>query len=106
VLTGQAEQELSNEAPGVVRYLPAPHCTQAISATAPVVVRYFPAPQLLHVTEPTTALYFPAPQAVHSVFSPVYPRLHTQAVIAVCPVTACPEFAGQTWHTASDVAPT
>ena len=95
----------ATDAPTVVEHLPAPHERQAISATAPVVVRYFPALQLLHVTEPTTALYFPAAQAVHSVFSPVYPRLHTQAVIAVCPVAACPEFAGQTWHTISDVAP-
>ena len=106
MLTGQVEQELSNEAPGVVRYLPAPHARQALSATAPVVVRYFPAPQLLHVTEPTTALYFPAAQAVHSVFSPVYPRLQTQAVTAVCPASVCPESGGQDSHTASDVAPT
>ena len=106
MLTGQVEQELSNEAPGVVRYLPAPQSTQALSATAPVVVRYFPAAQAVQAWVPCVSLYFPVSHAIHvPPFGPVYPRLHRQAVIAVCPVAACPEFAGQDSHTTSDVAP-
>ncbi len=31
-------------------------------------------------------------------FGPVNPVLQTQAVTAVCPVDACPEFAGQVKH--------
>jgi hypothetical protein len=85
------------------RAKPATH-KQSVWLSLPV-VELESAWQSMQVAEPTFALYFPATQAVHCVFSPVYPRLQIQAVIAVCPVAACPEFAGQDSHTASDAAP-
>ena len=87
MLTGQAKQELSSEAPGVVRYLPAPQSTQALAVVAPVVMRYFPAMQSAHPVAPVKILYFPAMHAVHvPPFGPVYPGLHRQLVETVEPL--------------------
>ena len=87
MLTGQAKQELSSEAPGVVRYLPAPQSTQALAVVAPVVMRYFPAMQSAHPVAPVKILYFPAMHAVHvPPFGPVYPMLHRQLVETVEPL--------------------
>ena len=101
----QLVQVVSTEAPTAEEYVPTPQSTQALATVAPVVVRYLPARHSTHEAEPGILLYFPATQAAHCVFSPVYPGLQTQAAIAVCPVSACPEFGGQTSQTASDIAP-
>jgi hypothetical protein len=87
VLASQFTQELSDEAPAVVRYLPAPQSTQALATVAPVVVRYLPALQSRHMEAPVIILYFPASHAAHDTpFSPVYPRLHRQLVEPVEPL--------------------
>ena len=98
MLTGQAKQELSSEAPGVVRYLPAPQSTQALAVVAPVVMRYFPAMQSAHPVAPVKILYFPAMHAVHvPPFGPVYPRLQRQLVKRLLPIGET-ELSGQFWH--------
>ena len=58
----------------------------------------------MHAAEPVDVLYFPTSQAVHTPFAPVYPRLQRQVVILVCDKSACPEFDGQSVHTAEPVA--
>jgi hypothetical protein len=73
--------------------------SQSVQLLAPFVIMYLPAPQSVHAKVPTAALYFPATQCVHvPPFGPVNPVLQTQAVTAVCPVSACAEFDGQLSH--------
>ncbi len=96
-MAAQFTQELSSEAPVVVRYLPALHSTQALATVAPVVVRYVPAPHSTHSASPVTILYFPSAHAVQlPPFGPVYPGLHRQLVESV---------ALQTVQLSFDVAP-
>ena len=102
----QFTQELSDEAPVVVRYLPAVHSTQELAIVAPVVVRYFPAPQSVHATVPVVNLYFPASHAIHvPPFGPVNPKLQIQATKAILP-PGDTEPDGQLVQVSTPVAPT
>ena len=53
----------------------------------------------VQLSDPMLSEYLPAPQSVHTAVpmtaGPAYPKLQRQALIAVCPVSECPEFAGQ-----------
>jgi hypothetical protein len=81
VLALQLVQVVATEAPTFEEYLPASHATQELSAVAPVLMKYLPAAQSTNIEA-----------------GPVYPLSQRQAVIFVCPVSACPEFDGQTAH--------
>jgi hypothetical protein len=106
VLASQFTQELSDEAPAVVRYLPAPQSTQALATVAPVVVRYLPALQSRHMEAPVIILYFPAAHAAHDTpLSPTYPRLQRQLLERLLPLRDC-EFTGQSSQVEDAVAPT
>jgi len=90
------------EAPVAVEYVPAPQSRHVAEVEAPVAAEYLPAPQSAHAAEPVLVLYFPGAQAKHDPLSgPVYPVLHKQAVD---PTADC-ESAGQERQTAELVAP-
>jgi hypothetical protein len=73
---------------------------QSVQTGAPA-AEYLPAAQSVHVAVPVTVLYFPPAHAEHTKpFAPVYPKSQRQTVIVVCPMRACPEFDGQSVHTA------
>jgi hypothetical protein len=106
VLTLQLMHVVATEAPTVVEYLPASQFTQELATVAPVVVRYLPALQSVHPALPVTILYFPAAQAEHvPPFGPVNPRLQTQLLNAVEPLTDC-ELLGQSLQVLLAEAPT
>jgi hypothetical protein len=106
VLTLQLMHVVATEAPTVVEYLPASQFTQELATVAPVVVRYLPALQSVHPALPVTILYFPAAQAEHvPPFGPVNPRLQTQLLNAVEPLTDC-ELLGQALQVLLAEAPT
>ena len=61
----------------------------------------------MHAKLPVVVLYFPAKQPTHvPPLGPVYPRLQRHEPIAVCDVSACPEFDGQVRQVLAAVAPT
>ena len=65
VSEGHATQALSDTAPVVPRYLPAPQTVHVEEVEAPVAAEYLPAPQSVHVVAPVAAEYLPAAQTVH-----------------------------------------
>ena len=77
-----------------------------VDDVAPVAVEYVPSEHDVHACDPDDCLYSPALHAVHvPPLAPVYPALHTQAVIAELPEGAA-ELAGQARHVTESVAPT
>jgi hypothetical protein len=106
VLTPQFKQVLAVVAPVIVEYVPAGQSRQMTSEFAPIVGEYLPALQSVHPALPVTILYFPAAQAEHvPPFGPVKPRLQTQLLNAVEPLTDC-ELLGQEIQLLLATAPT
>jgi hypothetical protein len=102
---GQKRQKTSEFAPIVGEYLPAGQEMQASAVDAPVVVKNLPTLQSVHPTLPVTILYFPAVQAEHvPPFGPVNPRLQTQLLNAVEPLSDC-ELLGQSLQVLLPEAP-
>ena len=92
---GQLVQVPDPVAPTAPEYVLAPHATQALSDAAPDVARYLPAPQLRQVEAPVVVEYVPAPQSTQELASvaPVVVRYlpapqSTQELATVAPVVA------------------
>ncbi len=106
VPAGQKRQKTSELAPIVGEYLPAGQEMQSAAVVAPVAVKNLPTLQSVHPILPVTILYFPAAQAEHvPPFGPVNPRLQTQLLNAVEPLTDC-ELLGQALQVLLAEAPT
>ena len=102
---GVVVASLQAEAPAA-EYVPAGQKRQMTSEFAPIVGEYLPALQSVHPALPVTILYFPAAQAEHvPPFGPVKPRLQTQLLNAVEPLTDC-ELLGQAIQVLLARAPT
>jgi hypothetical protein len=102
---GVVVASLQAEAPAA-EYVPAGQKRQMTSEFAPIVAEYLPALQSVHPALPVTILYFPAAQAEHvPPLGPVKPRLQTQLLDAVEPLTDC-ELLGQAIQVLLARAPT
>ena len=82
------------------------HCRHTFELSAATAVEYRPLAQSVHAAVPGTVLYLPAAHGAHSPpLAPVYPALHTHAVMRELAAMES-ELSGQARHVLAKAAPT